>query len=170
MHGERPVYFQRYVALGDSSTEGVDDPDGAGGYRGWSQRLAEKISGIQGGLDYANFGVRGLTTAQVRESQLAEALALQPDLATVFSGTNDVIGFRFDADRVAADFEHMQRELVAAGAVVLSFTLPDPGGLCRARGRHRSSAVERRSDSRQRRGSCAHCRGAGTRVAAARQQ
>ena len=35
--------YQRYVALGDSSTEGIDDPDGAGGYRGWSQRLAERI-------------------------------------------------------------------------------------------------------------------------------
>ena len=26
--------FSRYVAIGDSSTEGLDDPDGRGGYRG----------------------------------------------------------------------------------------------------------------------------------------
>ena len=33
--------FSRYVAIGDSTTEGLDDPDGAGGYRGWADRLAE---------------------------------------------------------------------------------------------------------------------------------
>lgn len=125
MQHARSARFERYVALGDSSTEGIDDPDGAGGYRGWSQRLAEKIAASQGGLQYANLAVRGLTTAQVRERQLAAALALRPDLATVFCGTNDVTGWRFNAARVAADIEQMQRELVAAGATVLSFTLPD---------------------------------------------
>lgn len=124
MHG-RPIHFERYVALGDSSTEGIDDPDGAGGYRGWSQRLAEKIAAAQGGLSYANLAVRGLTTAQVRERQLRAALRMRPNLATLFCGTNDVTGWRFDGARVAADIEHMQRELVAAGATVLSFTLPD---------------------------------------------
>ncbi|MEY4489059.1 MAG: hypothetical protein RIQ79_1567 [Verrucomicrobiota bacterium] len=120
-----PRHFARYVALGDSSTEGIDDPDGAGGYYGWSQRLAERINTTQGGLLYANLAVRGLTTAQVRERQLAAALVLRPDLATVFCGTNDVTQPRFDAGRVAADIEHMQRALVAGGATVLSFTLPD---------------------------------------------
>lgn len=121
---DRPP-FHRYVALGDSSTEGIDDPDGAGGYRGWSQRLAEKIAAVQGGVLYANLGVRGLTTAQVRERQLAAALALRPDLATVFCGTNDVTALRFDAEQVGAHFEDMQRALAATGATVLSFTLPD---------------------------------------------
>ena len=125
MPSERPAYFARYVALGDSSTEGIDDPDGVGGYRGWSQRLAERIAAAQGGLHYANLAVRGLTTAQVRERQLDAALAMQPDLATVFCGTNDVTGARFDAAQVAADIEHMQRALVSNGATVLSFTLPD---------------------------------------------
>ena len=121
----RPPRFARYVALGDSSTEGIDDPDGAGGYRGWSQRLAENIAATHPGLRYANLGVRGLTTAQVRERQLSAALAMRPDLATLFCGTNDVTGLNFDSERVAADIEHMQRELIAAGATVLSFTLPD---------------------------------------------
>ncbi len=120
-----PARFKRYVALGDSSTEGLDDPDGTGGYIGWSQRLAERISETQGSLLYANLAVRGLTTAQVCERQLAAALAMQPDLATVFCGTNDVTALRFDARRVAADIEHMQGSLIAGGATVLSFTLPD---------------------------------------------
>lgn len=118
-------HYERYVALGDSSTEGMDDPDGAGGYRGWSQRLAERIAAEQGGLLYANLAVRGLSTAQVRERQLAAALAMRPDLASVFCGTNDVTHRGFDAERVAEDVAHMQRELVAIGATVVSFTLPD---------------------------------------------
>lgn len=124
----RPTAFARYVALGDSSTEGIDDPDEAGGYRGWSQRLAERIAATAaapGGLRYANLAVRGLTTAQVRARQLDAALAMRPDLATVFCGTNDVTAPRFDAAAVAADIAHVQRVLVARGATVLSFTLPD---------------------------------------------
>jgi lysophospholipase L1-like esterase len=120
-----PRSFERYVALGDSSTEGLDDPDGRGGYRGWSQRLAERLAEVQGGLAYANLAVRGLTTAEVRARQLDAALALKPDLATLFCGTNDVTQARFDADRVAADIEVMQRSLTESGATVLSFTLPD---------------------------------------------
>ena len=125
MHPARPLRFERYVALGDSSTEGIDDRDGVGGYTGWSQRLAERIRAAQGGLNYANLAVRGLTTAQVHERQLEAALAMRPDLATVFCGTNDVTGLRFDAGKIAADIEEMQRRLVAGGATVLSFTLPD---------------------------------------------
>ena len=121
-----PLTFARYVALGDSSTEGIDDPDGTGGYRGWSQRLAERLhSTTSPGLLYANLAVRGLTTGQVRATQLEAALAMHPDLATVFCGTNDVTAFRFDAARVAADIEHLQRALVSSGATVVTFTLPD---------------------------------------------
>jgi lysophospholipase L1-like esterase len=117
--------FERYVAIGDSSTEGIDDPDGRGGYRGWSSRLAERIAGTQGTLLYANLAIRGRTTRQIRDQQLAPALAMRPDLATVFSGTNDVLARRFDADSVARDMEAIQRALVGQGATVLSFTLPD---------------------------------------------
>lgn len=119
-----PVRFQRYVAIGDSSTEGLDDPDGFGGYRGWSQRLAERLAAVQGGLLYANLAVRGRTTRRIRDQQLPPALGMRPDLATVFSGTNDVMAWRFDLASVAADMEHMQRALIASGATVLTFTLP----------------------------------------------
>src|SRR5512134_3609654 len=88
--------FERYVALGDSSTEGLADGDPERGYRGWSRRLAERISAAQGGLLYANLAARGLTTREIRERQLPRALALRPDLATLFSGTNDVLALRFD--------------------------------------------------------------------------
>lgn len=118
--------YARYVAIGDSSTEGLEDPDADGRYRGWADRLAEHIARVQqGSLSYANLAIRGRRTRAIREQQLAPALALGPDLATVFSGTNDVIARRFDAQAVAADMEAMQRALIGCGATVLTFTLPD---------------------------------------------
>lgn len=117
--------FERYVAIGDSSTEGLDDPDGRGGYRGWANRLAERVAVAQGGLLYANLAVRGRRTSQILDQQLGRALELRPRLATLFAGTNDVVARRFDAAEVAADIERIERELVRAGATVLTFTLPD---------------------------------------------
>lgn len=117
--------FERYVAIGDSSTEGLEDPDGRGGYRGWANRLAERIAAAQGGLLYANLGVRGKRTEEIHAEQLAPALALRPDLVTLFSGTNDVVRRRFDLARVATDLEAMQRALIGTGATLLTFTLPD---------------------------------------------
>ena len=119
------VRFERYVAIGDSSTEGLEDRDGKGGYRGWSARLATKIAAAQGGLLYANLAVRGRSTREIRDQQLGPAVAMRPDLATVFSGTNDVLGLRFDAKSVVTDMELIQGELIGAGATVLTFTLPD---------------------------------------------
>ena len=119
--------YQRYVAIGDSSTEGLDDPDGQGGFRGWANRLAERIAVAQGTLRYANLAVRGKTTRQIRQEQLAPALALRPDLVTLFSGTNDVIRRRFDPAAVAADIAVMHRALIGQGATLLTFTLPDLG-------------------------------------------
>jgi len=117
--------FERYVAIGDSSTEGVDDPDGHGGFRGWANRLAEAVAASQGGLLYANLAVRGRRTREVREQQLAPALAMRPDLATLFCGTNDLVSRSFDPDGVTDDIGAMQRVLRDSGATVLTFTLPD---------------------------------------------
>lgn len=117
--------FSRYVAIGDSSTEGLDDPDGAGGFRGWANRLAERIAAAQGELLYANLAVRGRSTRQIRETQLDPALAMRPDLVTLFSGTNDVVRRGFDPARVAGDIREMHRALIGQGATLLTFTLPD---------------------------------------------
>ncbi|MCM0677783.1 SGNH/GDSL hydrolase family protein, partial [Micromonospora phytophila] len=118
--------WHRYVAIGDSTTEGLDDPDGAGGYRGWADRFALAVARAQGGLEYANLAIRGRTTARIRAEQLQPALDLAPDLATVVAGMNDVLRPSFDADRIAEDVREMQRALVGQGATVLTFTMPDP--------------------------------------------
>ena len=120
--------FQRYVAIGDSTSEGLDDPDGHGGYRGWADRFAVHVAQAQGStLEYANLAIRGKETAQIHDEQLPAALALAPDLATVVSGTNDILRRRFDVAATADRAYAMQHALISQGATVLTFTMPDPG-------------------------------------------
>jgi lysophospholipase L1-like esterase len=121
-----PRHFARYVAIGDSSTEGLDDPDGRGGYRGWANRLAAHVAAAQaGGLLYANLAVRGRKTKDVRREQLSPALAMHPDLVTVFSGVNDIARRRCDVKAVARETERMLSAFAATGATVLTITMPD---------------------------------------------
>jgi len=119
--------FSRYVALGDSTTEGLEDPypDGSG-YRGWADRLAERVAAVNPDLEYANLGVRGRKAHEVHEQQLEPALALKPDLATVIAGINDVLRRHCDLDVVAGHLDAMIGELRATGATVVTFTYPDP--------------------------------------------
>jgi len=118
--------FRRFVALGDSQTEGVGDVLNADGTeRGWADRFAERFAAAAPEkVLYANLAVRGARIAEVRARQLEPALALAPDLASVVAGINDVIRPRFDLDAAVADMDTMQRELRAAGATVLTVTFP----------------------------------------------
>jgi len=117
--------FDRYVALGDSTTEGLDDPRPEGGFRGWADRLAEQLAVINPGLRYANLAVRGRRIPQVHAEQLGPALALEPDLAIVVAGLNDLLRRRYDPVATAGHLEAMLGALRAAGATVMTFTLPD---------------------------------------------
>jgi lysophospholipase L1-like esterase len=117
--------FSRYVAIGDSTTEGMDDPRPDGTYRGWADRLAERLAQENPGLLYANLAIRGRRIGQVCEEQLAPALALEPDVATVFAGLNDLLRRRYDANAVAGHLEAMLTALRATGAAVATLTLPD---------------------------------------------
>ncbi|MEU1518513.1 SGNH/GDSL hydrolase family protein [Streptomyces sp. NPDC005811] len=119
--------YLRYVALGDSQTEGVGDGDDAQGLRGWADRLAEHVARHSPGVRYANLAVRGRRAGQVRAEQLAPALALRPDLATVVAGVNDLLRPGFDADEVAGHLDAMFAALTAQGATVATLTFPDVG-------------------------------------------
>ncbi|MFF3325277.1 SGNH/GDSL hydrolase family protein [Streptomyces sp. NPDC002889] len=119
--------YLRYVALGDSQTEGIGDGDDTVGLRGFADRLAEHLAALNPGLRYANLAVRGRVAAQVRAEQLGPALAMRPDLATVVAGVNDLLRPRFDAAEVAGHLEEMFAALTAAGAHVVTLTFPDVG-------------------------------------------
>ncbi|MFJ3963319.1 SGNH/GDSL hydrolase family protein [Streptomyces sp. NPDC090036] len=121
--------YLRYVALGDSQTEGLGDGDDTVGLRGFADRFAEHLAAVNPGLQYANLAVRGRLAGQVRAEQLGPALAMRPDLATVVAGVNDILRPRFDAAEVAAHLEEMFTALTAAGARVATVTFPDLGQL-----------------------------------------
>lgn len=118
--------FERYVALGDSTTEGLEDtyPDGA--YRGWADRLAERIAADSPGLRYANLAIRGRKLPQIRAEQLEPALAMEPDLASVLGGLNDILRREVDLAARAADLEAIVAALRERGATVIVMTYPDP--------------------------------------------
>lgn len=122
--------FHRYVAIGDSTTEGLDDPDGRGSFTGWANRLAVLVDAAQPTpLEYANLAVRGLTLAEIRTTQFDRALSLRPDLMSIVGGVNDVIGVRPDFDLLATDLAVMFGEARQADITVLTFTMPDPSGV-----------------------------------------
>jgi lysophospholipase L1-like esterase len=64
--------FQRYVAIGDSFTEGVGDPDPTrpNGLRGWADRVAEVLAAGDPGFGYANLAIRGRKLAGILDGQL----------------------------------------------------------------------------------------------------
>jgi len=118
--------YQRYVALGDSQTEGMNDGDDVRGYRGWADRLAEQLAAVNPQMCYANLAVRGRRAHQVHAEQLPAALSLRPDLATVMAGVNDLLRSRFDAAATAGHLETMFEALTGLGARVVTFEFPDP--------------------------------------------
>jgi len=121
--------WSRYVAIGDSFTEGVGDPEprSPGGLRGWADRVAEVMAQQAPGFAYANLAIRGRLIDAINEEQIEPALALQPDLITYCAGGNDVIRPGSDADAVTEKVELAARQLRRSGATVVLFTAVDVG-------------------------------------------
>jgi lysophospholipase L1-like esterase len=125
-----PPVFHRYVAVGDSFTEGVGDPDPSrpNGVRGWADRVAEVLAGHTGDFGYANLAIRGRLMRRIIDEQIEPALALSPDLVTIYAGGNDLIRPRVDVDALAVMYDVAIGKLAATGATVGVFTAFDPGG------------------------------------------
>ncbi|ORM27775.1 SGNH/GDSL hydrolase family protein [Williamsia sp. 1135] len=116
--------YSRFVAIGDSQTEGMCDGDDDAGYRGWADRLAEMLAEHNPRLRYANLAVRGRTTRQIRDVQLAPAVALQPDLVAAPLGMNDVLASTA-ISQVHRDLDFIYSELRKSDATVLISTFPN---------------------------------------------
>jgi lysophospholipase L1-like esterase len=132
--------FHRFVALGDSFTEGVGDVDATrpNGVRGWADRVAEVLAATTADFGYANLAVRGRTLRSIIAQQIAPAIALRPDLITIYGGGNDLIRPRCDVDGLGELYDDAVAKLAATGATVGVFTAFDPGSggpFARLRGR-----------------------------------
>ena len=124
MHG-----WTRYVAIGDSFTEGIGDPEpGApGGHRGWADRVAEVLAAQTEDFRYANLAVRGRLLDQIMADQAERAVALDPDLVRISAGGNDILRPGSDPDEVASRFDRLVGRIARTGATVVVFTGPDIG-------------------------------------------
>lgn len=127
-----PRTWTRYVAIGDSLTEGMADPDPGmpDAYVGWADRLAVELAdrAVARGEEfgYANLAVRGRLLDDVVGAQLEAALALKPDLVSIIGGGNDILRPRADVDVLAARLEAAVARIRATGADVLMATPADP--------------------------------------------
>ncbi len=121
-----PRLWGRYVAVGDSLSEGLADLRSDGTFRGWADRLAERLAARAydeaRSFEYANLAVRGRLMADVAGRQVDEALELAPDLVSIWGGGNDCLRPRADIDVVSQLLDDAVQRVRATGADVLLST------------------------------------------------
>ncbi|MGW7042624.1 SGNH/GDSL hydrolase family protein [Streptomyces avermitilis] len=118
----------RFVALGDSLTEGVGDPVGDT-WRGWAALLADGLAPADAPAEFTNLAVSGAQTRDVLERQTPAGLALRPDIVSVVIGVNDTLRCTFDIHAVAARLDQVYAAFRARDAVLVTACLPDPGAM-----------------------------------------
>ena len=139
--------WKRYVAIGDSFTEGLmDEARDDGRHRGWADRLAQKLAdhaAVEGlaSISYANVAIRGRLLADVMSQQVPVAEALKPDLVSLAAGVNDCLRREFPVAEIATDLEVGVRRLTEGGAHVLLFAYGDPSRRSRVLGRIKERIV-----------------------------
>ena len=133
--------FQRYVAIGDSFTEGVGDELPGGQVRGWADLVALGLAAASvAPVLYANLAIRGKLLGPIVRDQLEPALALGPDLITICGGGNDLIRPRVEIAYVVTLLGRVVERALAEGVHVVMLSGANPsnhlpmGGLIQRRG------------------------------------
>lgn len=126
--------WQRYVAIGDSFTEGIGDPRPDGRDRGWADRVAEELARREPGLTYANLAIRGRKVGQIVAEQVPQAVALQPDLVSFAGGVNDALRRHWDLAELAGHLESGIAALAGTGAQIVIVTYGRPSNRSRLMG------------------------------------
>lgn len=124
------VSFHRYVAVGDSFTEGVGDADPSrpNGVRGWADRVAEVLAARTEDFGYANLAIRGRKLGPIVAEQIDPAVGLAPDLVTIYAGANDILRPKVDIDDLMGLYDTALGKLASTGARLVLFTAFDPAG------------------------------------------
>jgi lysophospholipase L1-like esterase len=120
--------WRRFVAVGDSFTEGMDDAYPGGlAYRGWADLVAAELSRAVRPADfrYANLAIRGRLFGNVVDEQIPLAMAMRPDLVSFAAGGNDALRRNFDPLALANRFDRTIERLRSTGADVIVFRFAD---------------------------------------------
>jgi lysophospholipase L1-like esterase len=145
----------RYVAIGDSFTEGVGDELPDGRVRGWADLVAQGWADAAGEpVEYANLAIRGKLIQPIVEEQLEPALALKPTHLSFNGGGNDMLRPRTSIAHVADLFSHVLRRCDEEGVRLILLSGANPSaqlplrGVIQRRGDLLSAAVVQRIEDR----------------------
>ena len=145
----------RFVAIGDSFTEGVGDDLPDGSVRGWADLAAQGWADSRGeSIEYANLAIRGKLVWPIVEQQLERALALQPTHLSFNGGGNDMLRPRTSIAHIADAFSQVLRRCDEEGVTLLLLSGANPsaqlplGRVIQRRGDLMSTAVEQRMGER----------------------
>ncbi|MBA3944161.1 MAG: SGNH/GDSL hydrolase family protein [Herpetosiphonaceae bacterium] len=112
----------RFVAIGDSLTEGIWDWGQGDCHAGFAYVLADQLRQQEPGLEFHNLGAGGARTADVLQKQVNQAIQLKPDILTLLVGANDVPAtpeplFRQQYDQLIARINGGVKGLVLVGNI-----------------------------------------------------
>jgi lysophospholipase L1-like esterase len=145
----------RYVAIGDSFTEGVGDEPAPGVVRGWADLVAQGWADATGSsIEYANLAIRGRLAWPIIDEQLEPALALKPTHLSFNGGGNDMLRPRTPLSQIADAFSHVLRRCDEEGVTFILLSGGNPsrqlplGGLVQRRGDELTRIVAARLDGR----------------------
>jgi lysophospholipase L1-like esterase len=117
----------RYVAIGDSFTEGVGDELPDGRVRGWADLVAQGWADASAQpVEYANFAIRGKLVWPIVDEQLEPALALRPTHLSFNGGGNDMLRPRTSVSRVVDAFTHVLRRCDEEGVTLIVLSGANP--------------------------------------------
>ena len=111
-----------YVALGDSTVEGVAATSRRHNY---VSRIHQRLREVYPAARVENLGVSGAVSADVVRKQLSKAVRLQPHLVTLSVGPNDITG-GIPVEQYEKNVDRILRRLTQeSGALVVVNLLPD---------------------------------------------
>lgn len=138
----------RYVAIGDSFTEGVGDEQPDGSVRGWADLVAQGLADATGRpIQYANLAIRGRLLGPIIAEQLEPALTLEPTLVSFNGGGNDMLRPGTNMTSIIAQTRNALTHILATDAEPLLLAGADPtaglpsGGSVRAKGDELTAAA-----------------------------
>jgi lysophospholipase L1-like esterase len=145
----------RFVAIGDSFTEGVGDDLPGGIVRGWADLAAQGWANALGRpIGYANLAIRGKLAWPIIDQQLDPALALKPTHLSFNGGGNDMLRPRTPIPRIVDAFSRVVRRCDDEGVQLILLSGANPtdqlplGRLIQRRGDLLAAEVEARFANR----------------------
>ena len=124
------MQIRKYVAIGDSFSEGYGDEIEGAHPRGWADMVAAQLATAQGHpIEYANLAIRGRKIGAILQEQLDAAISMQPDLITINGGGNDIMRPRVSAGWVSSQLLIAVRRILAAGITPVVVSGANPSGV-----------------------------------------